>query len=413
MAMKRINKIIISLAFLLPALFGCDNHATYEYVFEVQPVDLLVNQLEDGYGVEGMSALQVPGYFTWGGSVTKAEDGKFYMIYSAPETGVYPFNDAWVFGSKLGLAVSNRPDGDFRQLGFFYNQDGFATDTSSWDSQSVSNPHVRKFGDKYYLYYAATVDPGNENVFSATDTLPRRDRMQQNQKIGVIVFESFPDLLKGKFVRPEKPLLEARTRVKPDNVLAPSPEGTEPKPDNLIVVNPSVVYRPSDGKYLLYFKGNIYDPHWRGIHGVAIGDTPVGPFVALDEPVFHIEGAEGKLSAEDPYVWYHTRDKRFYAIFKDFNGKFTKGEPCLAIMYSEDGINWQLPKHSLFMKKELVLKNGEVVKVSRLERPQLLLNEEGAPEVLYAACSIDNVNPKIHGGSFNVQVRIKTKKVRL
>lgn len=411
--MKQKNKLTISWVFLMLALSGCSTRTAYEYIFEAQPIDLAITQIEGGYEVEGTSALQVPGHFTWGGSVTKAGDGKFYMIYSAPETGVYPFNNAWVFGSKLGLAVSDRPDGGFKQLGFFYNQDGFTEDTSSWDSQSASNPHVRKFGDKYYLYYAATVDPGNENVFSETDTLPRRDRVQQNQKIGVIIFESFPDLMEGKFVRSEKPLLEARTRVKPDNVLAPSTAGTEPKPDNLIVVNPSVVYRPSDGKYLLYFKGNIYDPHWRGIHGVAIGDTPVGPFVALDEPVFHIESVEGKLSAEDPYVWYHSRDKRFYAVFKDFNGKFTKGEPCLAIMYSEDGINWQLPRHSLFMKKELILRNGEVVKVNRLERPQLLLNEEGDPEVLNAACSVDNVNPKIHGGSFNVQVRIKTKKVRL
>lgn len=143
---------------------------------------------------------------------------------------------------------------------------------------------MRKFGNKYYLYYAATVDPGNDNVLSETDTLPKRDRVQQNQKIGVIVFESFPDLLKGKFTHSDKPLLEPRTRVKPDNVLAPSPQGTEPKPDNLIVVNPAVVYRPTDGKYLLFFKGNIYDPHWRGIHGVAISDHPDGPFTALDEP---------------------------------------------------------------------------------------------------------------------------------
>ncbi len=380
-----------------------------EYVFEAQPIDLQVARVGDEYEVKGTSALQVPGHFTWGGSVTKAEDGKYYMIYSAPETGVYPFNNAWIFGSKLGLAVSERPDGNFRHLGFFYNKDGFAEDKSSWDSQSASNPHVRKFGDKYYLYYAASVDPGNGNVCSKADTLPRRDRVQQNQKIGVIIFDSFPELLEGKFVRSDKPLLAPRTRVKPDNVVAPSPKGTEPKPDNLIVVNPAVVYRPTDGKYLLYFKGNVYDPHWRGVHGVAIGDSPDGPFTALDETVFHIEDAKVKLSAEDPYVWYHSRDKRFYAVFKDFNGQFTKGEPCLAVMYSDDGIKWHLPKHSLFMKKELLLLNGDTVRVKRLERPQLLLNEEGDPEVLYAACSIDNVNPKVHGGSFNVQVRIKVR----
>lgn len=383
-----------------------------EYVFEAQPIDLKIDSVADGYKVEGMSAFQLPGHFVWGASVTEAEDGKYYMIYSAPETGVYPFNKAWVFGSKMGLAVSDRPDGGFRQLGFFMNQDGFTEDKSAWDAQTTSNPHVRKFGDRYYLYYAASVDPGNEHIRAKADTLPRRDRIQQSQQIGVISFKSFPDLLEGKFTHSDKPLLSPRTRVKSDNVVNPSPEGIEPKPDNLIVVNPSVVYRPTDGKYLLCFKGNIYDPHWRGVHGVALSDSPTGPFTALDEPVFHIEGASEKLSAEDPFVWYHQNDQCFYAVFKDFNGQFTKGKPCLAIMSSQDGIHWNLPEHSMFMKKELILPNGASVEVKRLERPQLLLDEEGNPEVLYAACAIDDVNPRIDGGSFNVQIKIRAKKIK-
>ena len=383
-----------------------------EYVFEAQPIDLKIDSVADGYKVEGMSAFQLPGHFVWGASVTEAEDGKYYMIYSAPETGVYPFNKAWVFGSKMGLAVSDRPDGGFRQLGFFMNQDGFTEDKSAWDAQTTSNPHVRKFGDRYYLYYAASVDPGNEHIRAKADTLPRRDRIQQSQQIGVISFKSFPDLLEGKFTHSDKPLLSPRTRVKSDNVVNPSPEGIEPKPDNLIVVNPSVVYRPTDGKYLLYFKGNIYDPHWRGVHGVALSDSPTGPFTALDEPVFHIEGASEKLSAEDPFVWYHQNDQCFYAVFKDFNGQFTKGKPCLAIMSSQDGIHWNLPEHSMFMKKELILPNGASVEVKRLVRPQLLLDEEGNPEVLYAACAIDDVNPRIDGGSFNVQIKIRAKKIK-
>lgn len=383
-----------------------------EYVFEAQPIDLKIDSVADGYKVEGMSAFQLPGHFVWGASVTEAEDGKYYMIYSAPETGVYSFNKAWVFGSKMGLAVSDRPDGGFRQLGFFMNQDGFTEDKSAWDAQTTSNPHVRKFGDRYYLYYAASVDPGNEHIRAKADTLPRRDRIQQSQQIGVISFKSFPDLLEGKFTHSDKPLLSPRTRVKSDNVVNPSPEGIEPKPDNLIVVNPSVVYRPTDGKYLLYFKGNIYDPHWRGVHGVALSDSPTGPFTALDEPVFHIEGASEKLSAEDPFVWYHQNDQCFYAVFKDFNGQFTKGKPCLAIMSSQDGIHWNLPEHSMFMKKELILPNGASVEVKRLERPQLLLDEEGNPEVLYAACAIDDVNPRIDGGSFNVQIKIRAKKIK-
>lgn len=389
---------------------ACDIPAGSDYIYQASPVEVQISGSEGSRMGTGSSALQLDGHFVWGGSAIRAvEDGRYYLIYSAPETGVHRFGDAWVLGSKMGLAVSERPDGDFRHLGFFYNADGFRPDTASWDSQTCSNPHLHRFGDKYYLYYCGSSDPGNDKVRSATDTLARRERIQQNQKIGVLVFDTFEKLLAGDFERSDVPLLAPRTRVKADNIVDPSPEGTVPLPDNIITVNPAVVRRPADGKYLLYFKGNIYDPHWRGIHGVALSDSPTGPFVPLDRPVFTLSGSDAKHSAEDPYVWHSTADECFYAVFKDFTGHFTKAGPCLAIMQSDDGIEWSLPKHSLFMKKELILASGDTVTVKRLERPQLLVDEKGVPQVLYAACAIDDVNPRTDGGSFNVQIALRRK----
>ena len=391
-------------------VMACSQPTASEYIYKASPVELQISGPEGLRTAKGASALELDGHFVWDGSAIRAvEDGRYYLIYSAPETGVHRFGDAWVLGSKMGLAVSEHPDGDFRHLGFFYNADGFRPDTASWDSQTCSNPHLHRFGDKYYLYYCGSSDPGNDKVRSATDTLPRRDRVQQNQKIGVLVFDTFEKLLAGDFERSDVPLLSPRTRVKPDNIVDPSSEGTVALPDNIITVNPAVVYRPADGKYLLYFKGNVYDPHWRGVHGVALADFPTGPFVPMDQPVFTLPEADTKHSAEDPYVWYSDIDRRFYAVFKDFTGHFTKAGPCLAIMQSEDGIEWTLPKHSLFMKKELILASGDTVAVKRLERPQLLIDEKGIPQVLYAACAIDDVNPRTDGGSFNVQIALTRK----
>ena len=198
-----------------------------EYIFEAEPVDLQVKQIEGGYEVEGTSALQVPGHFTWGGSVSKAEDGKYYMIYSAPETGVHPFNNAWVFGSKLGLAVSERPDGGFRQLGFFYNQDGFAADTLLVGCPKHFKSACAQVWQQILPVLCGNSRSGNDNAFRNRHS-PKRDRVQQNQKIGVIVFEPL-DLLKGKFTHWTSRCL-SRARGEADNVLAPSPQGTEPKP---------------------------------------------------------------------------------------------------------------------------------------------------------------------------------------
>ena len=267
------------------------------------------------------------------------------------------------------------------------------------------------FPHKYYLYYSGSRDPGPLPKGSPGENLKKRNRIQQNQKIGVIEFESFQDLLTGKFKRPDEPLLILRTRVKKNNVFNPSLEGTIAKPDNLIVVNPSVVYRPSDVKYLLYFKGNMWDPNWRGVHGVAIGDSPTGPFAAMEDFVFDIRLENGKIaSAEDPYVWYYKKLNRFYAVIKDFTGKITGSMPGLAILVSSDGISWQKPANSFFMNKELLFTTGQRLTVNNLERPQLLINRDGSPSVFYCACSVEPVRDKKDGSTFNVHISLNMKK---
>lgn len=370
-------------------------------------LDIRIEIVDGIKKVTGTSCFSLENHFVWCGSVCSGDDQKYYLFYSAMESGCNSpvFNQAWVLGSKLGVAVSDTPYGNFKDLGFFYNIDGYTADSSSWDAQTSSNTHIQKFDGKYYLYYCGSSDPGE--FATGAKGLTKRDRVQQNQKIGVLCFNSIAELLEGKYTKNEHPLLSPRTRVKPNTIVNPSSEGTVAMPDNIIVVNPSVVYRPCDSTYLLYFKGNIYDPYWRGLHGVATSKSPTGPFIALDEVVFDLKILTNeKLSAEDPYVWYHRKDKCFYAVFKDFTGHFTKSEPCLAIMQSQDGINWTLPENSLFAKKELSLLNGDVIAVNRLERPQLFFDENDNPIVLYAACAIEDINKKNDGSSFNVHIPI-------
>lgn len=379
--------------------------------YEAGAVDLTLAKKENSVFATGFSGFSLDNHFVWCGSAIRAaEDGKYYLFYSAMDAGLqYPaFGEAWILGSKIGVAVSDSPYGGYRNVGFVYNKDGYVSDTSSWDAQTTSNTHIKRFNGKYYLYYCGSVDPGENAIIKGK--LSRSQRIQQNQKLGVICFNTIKELLEGKYTCNTQPLLAPRTRVKANNILNPSPEGTVVKPDNIIMVNPAVVYRPSDKKYLLFFKGNVYDPTWRGVHGVAISEHPEGPFTVMDDYVFEFKNESGqKLNAEDPFVWYHKKDKQFYAVFKDFTGAFTKGQPGLALMYSVDGIHWKLPEESLFMKKEIVLKNGEHIAVDRLERPQLFLDKQDNPIVLYAACSIEPLNMKRDGSSFNIQIPIKKK----
>ncbi|MDB4582574.1 glycoside hydrolase family protein [Draconibacterium sp.] len=393
---------------LASILFSCNTSSINTINIKALPIDAKI----EGNVLKGPSVLNDPNRFVWGGSVVKGEDGKYHMLYSTWECGdsVPAFSNSWVLHSKIAYAVSDYPDRDFKFQKIVLTGRALDGDSTAWDAQMVHNAHVKRFNNKYYLYYGGGKDPGVQPIGSAGENLNKRDRVQQNQKIGVIEFESFEALLAGTYKRFDSPLLSARTRVKPDNIVNPSPEGTAPKPDNIIVVNPSVVQRPSDGKYLLYFKGNFYNPNWRGVHGVAIGDSPTGPFTATDHFVFDVRNEDGTIaSGEDPYVWYHNTHRKFYVILKDFTGRITEGKPGLAILESVDGIKWTKPENPFFMKKQVVLNNGDTLKVNHLERPQLLIDKKGFPKVLYAACTIVDIGLRKDGTSFNVHIPLEVK----
>lgn len=403
------------LSFLLVFLMACSADRAGILHFQLEPIEL------GGYADSSMqipvseSVLSDPNHFVWGGSVVEGDDGKYHMFYSMFDAGegMPHFSDAWLLSSKIAWAVSDYPDKGFKFQKVVLA--GAASDgyPDAWDAQGVHNPHIKKFNGRYYLYYIGSRDPGERPEGDPAFGLNQRNRIQQVQAVAVIGVDRLEDLVNGRFDRPKEPLLRARTRVKPDQVVDPSPEGTVALPDNLIVVNPTVEYRPSDQKYLLYFKGNLYDPGWRGAHGVAISDHPEGPFDPQNEFMFDLRTEEGKIaSAEDPYVWYHPASELFYAVFKDFTGKFTGDKPGLAAMISEDGIKWRLHPEPLFAAKEIPLSNGSSTPVANLERPQLLINQNGEPIAMYAACSIAPCGPKTDGSTFNVQFALSLRKDR-
>jgi len=401
-------KLLIFYLCLTGISISCTNNKNEALEVIALPIDGSV----DGNILSGSAVLNDPDRFVWGGSVIEGDDNKYHMLYATWECGdsVPEFSNSWVLHSKIAYAVSDYPDRDFKFQKIVLRGRALEGDSTAWDAQMVHNPHIRKFNNIYYLYYGGGKDPGIQPEGSKGEQVNKRNRVQQNQCIGVIEFNSFEDLMNGNFKRLDKPILKPRTRVKPDNIVDPSPEGTEPKPDNIIVVNPSVVQRLSDGKYLLYFKGNFYNPGWRGVHGVAIADKPTGPFTATDHFVFDIRNEDGTIaSGEDPYVWYHNTHEKFYVVFKDFSGKITEGKPGLAILESMDGIKWIKPDNSFFMKKQVILNSGDTIHVSNLERPQLLIDRYGNPQVLYSACSLGSVGNKRDGSTFNVHIPLKMK----
>ena len=373
----------------------------------LQPLPGTVLTEGDSLVFRSPAVLEHPEYFVWGGSVIQGEDGRYYMFCSLFDADI-PFSDSWLLSSRIAWAVSDDPDRDFIIQDILIPPAGEAGDPAAWDAQTVHNQHVRRFGQRVYLYYIGSRDPGRPSPGEPGYETSLRNLVQLNQKIGVIEARSVRALTLGDWERPNAPLLEPRTRVAP-HTFDPSPEGTEPLPDNLIVVNPSVVQRPSDRTYLLYFKGNIYDPNWRGAHGVAEGPTPTGPFFSKDMFLFEVEFPDGTISrnAEDPFVWFDSSRRRFYTIVKDFTGQVGGERSCLVLFTSIDGIDWVPARNPLVTRRQLRFEDGSVIEVQHLERPQLLLDRQGQPLVLYCACTPGNgyVMP---GPTVNVQISLRS-----
>lgn len=378
---------------------SCSNKKTEQTQSEKsKPVDF--NFMEMVQAVSPDSKLEHPDWFTWGASVQKGDDGKYHMIYCRwPKK--YPFSDGWLIDAELCYAVAENPAGPFTPIKTVLTGNRGEGKDKSWDNASVYNPHLKKFDGKYYLYFTGTHDPYTKG--HSTD----RGVLVRHQRIGVIEFDTFEDLLAGDFKRSEEPLLAPLSNY---GYNVPEHEHFGDKENitaaNIVVVNPSVEKRP-DGKYILVFKGWQNKKGFGPIHGVAVSDSPRGPFEVQPDPILIVEKADGGIAmAEDPFIWFNKPRNSFYALVRDFKGDITGQGHSMALFKSADGIKWSPADNVLASDLKVKWENGTENQVARLERPQLLLDENGEPEALFSACAI-NLPSQENGHSFNIHISLK------
>ena len=94
---------------------------------------------------------------------------------------------------------------------------------------------------------------------------------------------------------------------------------------------------------------------------------------------------------------------KYRAILKDMHGAFTKAGRALVLFESNDGFDWTLSKNGLVSTLKIQWADGNLQKVEHLERPQLYL-ENGKPVVLLCAADVEDENGVLQ--SFNVQIPI-------
>ncbi|MEN8126419.1 MAG: glycoside hydrolase family protein, partial [Planctomycetota bacterium] len=303
-----------------------------------------------------------PEYFQWGGSVIRDEQGTYHMFYARwrrdNPRGMY----GWQRVSEIARATADRPEGPYHHQEVVLK--GFGKpQPDRWDAVDAHNPCITMMMDpvskkqRYYLYFVATRDDNNMKDDWWDHAI--------NQRVGVAVADS----------------LEGPWKRHPEPVITP-PTGAL----HHFLVNPGVCQLP-DGRFLMVLKGRAPGAGRHKVgpqaQGWALADRPEGPFIGQDSLLI-----PPSIPAEDPCVWI--QDSWIFAAFKDWHGKIS-GKPGISFirgkLQTDDTISWNIPKKALISGRMITWDDGRVSKLKHLERPFILLDDEGRPSHLFAAAS--------------------------
>lgn len=289
-------------------------------------------------------------YFNWCSSIIKGEDGIYHLFYSRwPKK--YTFF-SWLTHSEIAHAVADDPSGPWEYKETVLQGRG----KGHWDAITAHNPKIKKFGEKYYLYYISTnlgIKDYTEEELIETARVgyshPNwKEYLRPNQRAGVAVAES----INGPWKRIDKPLIE--------------PSG----PITTLTVNPAIA-QGKDGKYYLIVKGDKpNDTGFTRNQAVAISDSPTGPFEMQPGAVID------DMDTEDMSVWYDAGRDKFYGVFH--------AHSFIGMINSPDGINWGKATEYVIQNKRISMDDGSELIPERMERP-FLYQEEGEPKVLSMA----------------------------
>jgi hypothetical protein len=156
--------------------------------------------------------------------------------------------------------------------------------------------------------------------------------------------------------------------------------------DGAITSNPApVIYK--DGSVLLIYKSAPVSYPERNKNrkmrfGVAKADHYLGEYKRIGENN-QIVLKPIDTSVEDPYIWFD--GSKHFMLAKCMDESITGESGAGFVASSIDGIEWQALENPTAYGKTVELSDGTVVKMPKLERPQVLF-ENGKPTHVFFAC---------------------------
>lgn len=329
-------------------LFGCVDSSTDDNVF-------YQNWAESP--IEG--AFKMDDWIVWGGSVIKAEDGKYYMFASRWPKKLSM--GAWVTNSEIVVAASVNPEGPYE----FKKVVLPARGKEHWDGMATHNPNIKYHKGKYILFYTGV----NYDFEQPGDSVPSRDLYEgawNNKRIGIAVADS----PLGLWQRMDKPVIEPRKDMW-DGAITSNPAPVIHKDGSVLLIYKSApVPYPERNKNRKMRFGAVKADHYLGEYKRVAKDNQI-TINPIDTDV------------EDPYIWYD--GSKYLMLAKCMDKSITGESGAGFIAYSQDGLEWQIPENPAAYGRTLELSDGSVEKMAKLERPQILL-ENGKPTHVFFAC---------------------------
>jgi len=341
--MKLFGMILLILLFV-----GCKKETEVEKIFhnnwDVSPRE---------------GAFRMDDWIVWGGSVIKADDGKYYMYASRWPKKLTM--SAWVTNSEVVVAVSDVPQGPYTFQKVILPARGAAY----WDGLVTHNPNIQYHDGKYVLFYTGTT----YDFEQPKDSIPTRKMYEQawnRKRIGIAVSDS----PLGPFKRMDEPILMPR----PGNW------------DAAITSNPAPFIH-DDGSVLLVYKSAPVPYPERNQNrtlqfGIARADQYLGAYNRVGENN-RIEFTPIDTDVEDPYIW--NDGNKYYLLAKCMNDKVTGEAQSGFLATSEDGISWEIAENPLAYSKTVEFFDGTKEEMKKLERPQVLFEKGRPTHVFFAA----------------------------
>lgn len=304
--------------------------------------------------VDSVTFLKDKNWYNWCNSVILGEDGKYHLFYARfpKEKGF----SSWLVYSEIIHAVGDSYSGPFK----IYEK-VISPREGKWDAINAHNVKIKKFGGKYYLYYIST-NWNNINT-KLTDSIlldvsrkgfshPLWMPIRNNQRSGVAVSNS----VYGPWERFDNPIV--------------LPQG----PIKNVTVNPDVT-EGHDGKFHIMVKGDDINEnkYSRLIQASGVSKSPIGPFKLFKEPAFD------DIPTEDATIWFDNKRMRYYAIFHALDDNF------IGLITSKDGRTWRKANNYFVCKKELKLIDGTILKLDRMERPSVYIENGELKMISFSA----------------------------